>query len=88
MLFENETPLVKTDIHLAPNPRKVRKDVEILWRLILLAKYITEKGKTGDGEREDGEGAYGEKRDSEKEREDEGKDEKAKGAGNERVANE
>ncbi|KAJ3294254.1 hypothetical protein HK104_003790 [Borealophlyctis nickersoniae] len=44
MLFENETPLVEGNMNLGSNPPKVRKDVEILWRLILLAKYIVEKG--------------------------------------------
>ncbi|KAJ3268770.1 hypothetical protein HK104_005285 [Borealophlyctis nickersoniae] len=46
MLFENEKPLEDGNMNLGPTPRKVRKDVEILWRLILLAKYIVAKGES------------------------------------------
>ncbi|KAJ3278381.1 hypothetical protein HK104_002389 [Borealophlyctis nickersoniae] len=52
MLFDFETRLVNGNMNLGPNPRKVRKDVEILWRLILLAKYIVAKGESAGRERE------------------------------------
>ncbi|KAJ3271051.1 hypothetical protein HK104_004754 [Borealophlyctis nickersoniae] len=52
MIFENETPLVDGNMNFGPNPRKVRKDVEILWRLILLAKYIVAKGESAGRDRE------------------------------------
>ncbi|KAJ3293396.1 hypothetical protein HK104_004492 [Borealophlyctis nickersoniae] len=43
MFFDDEVPLVDADMQLGPNPRKVRKDVQVLWRLILIARRLVER---------------------------------------------
>ncbi|KAJ3299736.1 hypothetical protein HK104_007340 [Borealophlyctis nickersoniae] len=49
MVFPNETSLVAGNMCLDGNDRKVRRDVKVLWDLILVAQYIVGKNSAGEG---------------------------------------